>query len=550
MFFFLVLVVAHRGAWQVPGKVITILTLLGCAGTLFFFGYVEYYTFVYVGIGFYCYTALAYYEGRVSIYVPIAAFLLSVGFHFLAAVLLPSLLYLVLSHWSTAVRQLTFRRMLVFIGISAIVLFVVYLLIEPLPGVRSLFIPLLRDGEQTYSLLSAYRLVDLVNEQLLLSQVGVVFLGVAMTVFRKKIEWNKPQCIFLSFATAYMFMLNLSGQTLFGMGIDWDIFAVVGLICTLLGIYLIVPVLQKSEWGWNVAGMVVGSVLVSTVPRIMVNVPSDVAVERFKNLIALDATHLKWGNMEYRYETLRKYYQERKQEAEEFETIQTLIAYTHGDPREYERLRAFIGSKSFAKYREPFLHALDGLSHAFEESKQSLTAKLDTLNDKLRLLYDVYARFLVVGAAFCKLDIHRQGEEFKTTFPLLPQGYELLGWHYLLKSVYTVAIENFRQSYAMDTLRLNTLIGIGKTFLGPAKSAHGQDLQAYGSGALHFYEKALAVQQRPWLVIYGETGYLYLGFGQNAKARKYFEQYLTEDNTSEYAQRIEAELSKLQGSVR
>ncbi len=64
------------------------------------------------------------------------------------------------------------------------------------------------------------------------------------------------------------------------------------------------------------------------------------------------------------------------------------------------------------------------------------------------------------------------------------------------------------------------------------------------------FEKALAVQPKPWMVIDGEVGYLYLRFGEYAKAQRYFERYLEVDNTSAGAQGIKRELSKLHGGVR
>ncbi len=548
MFFLLVLTIVHRATRQVSEKVTVIVTLLSCAGTLFFFTYIEYYAFVYVSIGFYCYTALAYYQGRVSISVPIVAFLLSVGFHFLSLVLLPSLLYLLLSHWFTKVRQMVFRRAVLFIGISAVFLFVIYLIIEPLPAARPFFIPLMRDGEQTYSLLSHYRVVDLLNEQFLVSQIGLIFLVVAVLFLRNRIEWSQRGYIFLLFSSSYMVMLNLSGQTAFGMGIDWDIFAAVGLVYTLLGIYLVLPVLQKSQWRWNVASMTIGSIGMSLLPWIVVNVNSDMAVERFENLIDLDAAHLKVWNMEYRYETVRKYYQHEKREAEEFEAIQKLIARTRGDPREYHKLLMFVGERGLTKYRGQFLSALDSLSYAVEESKQAHGVRTDTLflSEKLRPLCDVYARFLIMGAQFYRLDIQRQGEQLRASFPQLPQGYEILGWYYLLKEDYNVALGNFQQSYGIDTLRYNTLVGLGKIFYHLGEQAgQARESQTCASKALYFYEKALAFQPQPSILIDGDIGYLYLLLGQSANARKYFEWYLQLDNTSEYAGGIKQELSKL-----
>jgi len=558
LFFFLVLTIAHHATRQVSEKVIVIITLLSCAGTLFFFGYIEYYTFVYVGVAFYCYSALAYCDGRVSIYVPMIAFLLSVGLHLLALALLPSLLYLMLSHRSRKVRQLTFRRALLVISISAVVLFLIYLFAylfpEPLPTVRrarSFFVPLLRLGEHTYTLLSHYRLFDLVNEWVLVSQIGLVFLAVIVFFLRKKIEWNQQRYIFLLFATAYMIMLNLSANAAFSIGIDWDIFAVAGLVYTLLGIYLVVPLIQKSQWRWNVASMVIGSAVISILPWIVVNVNSDLAVERFKNLIELDAAHLPVWPMEYRYETVRKYYLHQKREYEEFEAIQTLIAYTHGDPKEYDKLFMFIAEKGSMKYKEPFLRAVDSLSDAVKKSEQAYSGKTYTTvpSDKVRLLYDVYARFLIFGASTYHLEIQVQGEQFKKSFPFLPQGYEILGWHYFLKEEYNVAMENFRRSYSMDTLRINTLIGLGKTYYAlVAKGARAQELQIYASNALYFYEKASAIQPQPWILIDGEIGYLYLLLGQKARARDYFERYLKVDNASSYAKGIKQELLKLQSS--
>lgn len=562
VFIFVLLKFTEQYSRDAGLRLVVFVTILCCGGTLFFFGYVEYYVIHYLSVFVYMVVALRTLERRSRLWLPTVLCCVALGLHLMSLCLLPSLVYLYADRflerrWQ---RSVTFKHVALIYAVT-VVLLVGYYFIGGEYRKNGFFIPFKQyEGLGSYTLLSSAHLIDLGNELLVLSGVGIALLIAALTVWRREVAWSRKEVLFLLLVTGYFFALFVSYSSGFWMR-DWDIYGVFGLSLTLLGLYCLRGVMGKPkprEMRNYLEYVLVGSAVVGFVPWVLVNVVGEKAIERYENMVLLNQTTVNAATYDYSYayEVLRKYYHNRKDDRKEYEVLQRMIVL-NGDPGACDKLLMFI--KGSPKYRDVFLCALDSLSHAVEESERALTVRTNNLllTENQRFLYDVYARFLIVGAVAYNLDIQRQGEEFKTAFPLLPHGYELLGFHYVIKRDCKTALEYFGQSYAMDTLRINTLIGLGKTFYRLtrdaqlAQGAQDQELQTYASRALYFYEKALAVQERPWiLVIDGDVGYLYLMCGKYANARKYFERYLETDSTSTYAQGIKRELSKLQGSVR
>jgi tetratricopeptide (TPR) repeat protein len=285
-----------------------------------------------------------------------------------------------------------------------------------------------------------------------------------------------------------------------------------------------------------------------------VNVSPERASTRFKDILRMDEECVPNQNVAPGYENLRKYYQQRRLESEEYGVIQKLIEYTKGNPGEYDKLLMFMTLKSAARYRKPFLDALDSLSVAVQHSKQRLSKGEDTLSwaAKERFLFDAYCRFLIAGRVFYDIDIQQQGEMLKAGLPTLPYGYEVLGWHYSLKEEDASALKGFEASYGMDSIRINTLLGLGMTYcrLVVRNNATNEQLQKFASAGLYCFERALAIQPKPWLLMDHQVGYLYLWLGQYAKAREYFQRYLKGDSSSTSAQWVKSQLSELDRSGR
>ncbi len=138
-----------------------------------------------------------------------------------------------------------------------------------------------------YTLFSPSHLLDFLNQQLLVSPVGMALLFVFL-VFKPKVP-NRESCLF-------RFLLTVSlGQLLFnflvnpGLGAprDWDLFASVGLGYTLLGLYLFSQVTVQMKTGYLKLGLITVALLF-TLPWIVINADSDMSVSRFRHLLDLD----------------------------------------------------------------------------------------------------------------------------------------------------------------------------------------------------------------------------------------------------------------------
>lgn len=534
-------------------RMVAFVAMLSCAGTLLFFGYIEHYAFISVGILGYCYVGVRCLRQKNSIWTVTLVLMLCIALHYVAACLIPSWLLLVWHQYLGRQRPLRLKPLLLSIAVSGVILFGVYLLFffviwRDYSSGGGKFIALVERSGIGYTLFSTEHVIDIVNELFLTAPIGMLLLVIGLMCCWKELAWGKPEVLFLFAVAVYLLMMLVSLNTLLGMARDWDIFSVSGLAITLWAVHLWTGIWSERRYLFSVV-TITGVGLTGLGAWIALNASEKMSSARYAGILTLDEHCIHRGSVEHGYENLRKYYSQRDMEQKEHETIQKLIQVTNGDPGEYSKLLMFVGSTNPRKYRESFLQALESLSHAVDDSTHTLTMKKDgsSLKGQTRSLYDVYARFLIVGSVYYNLDLQRKGELLKTSFPELPFGYEVLGWQYLVKKDYHLALMNFQQSYAMDTLRTNTLIGLGKTYLRlmEGKGAEGVESQSYASNALHFYEKALAIERKPWILIDGELGYLYLMFGEYAEAQEHFERYLEADNSSAYAQRVKVELSKL-----
>jgi tetratricopeptide (TPR) repeat protein len=344
--------------------------------------------------------------------------------------------------------------------------------------------------------------------------------------------------------------MTVSLNSLLGMARDWDIFSVVGLLVSLWALCL-----WKEIWGKQghkfIVAATVGVGVTCLVGWVGVNVSSERASTRFKDVLRMDEECVPKQNVAPGYENLRKYYQQRRLESEEYGVIQKLIEYTKGDPAEYDKLFTFVGAANPSRCKNVLLGAIDNLSGAVERSKRTLPANKDSshVSDKQRFLYDVYTRALISTGGVYGIDIGQQADKLRVDLPRLPYGYELSGWHHFFKGNYDSSLASFHSSYSLDTSRINTLLG--KTFYWLShryqteSGAQSEEGQALASKALYFYEKALGIQPKPWLLIDDEVGYLYLFLGNREKAREYFQRYLEVDNSSQDAEGIKRVLSYL-----
>ncbi len=256
--------------------------------TQLFLGYVEHYTLTYVSILAYLYFSLRYLQGKSKIRLPILFCALSIGLYFASASLLPSLFFLFALKRKKGELVFSMRRALpylfILIFLFALAIFYVW---SMNPAILDIFVPLFKGASEApnYTLFSPEHLLDMINQHLLLSAIGVILiLGVA-AVYKKKITFKNSIILFLIIAFVGQFSYHFLIDPKFGAVRDWDMFSHVGLAYTLLGAYLFVNIVQSKRYS---AIVLIFTAFLSTLPWFLVNANTERAIGRFKYLVNLD----------------------------------------------------------------------------------------------------------------------------------------------------------------------------------------------------------------------------------------------------------------------
>jgi hypothetical protein len=318
LFVFLALWLSHILGKENKEKVFAFVVLVSMGSVQLFFGYIESYSLVYAGMMAYFLLSFLYLKGRCGIFFPSLALLFSVSLHLSAAYFLPSLIYLHLVNSQKEKRQFNFKKilnlafMLFLVGVG----FVILSRNNPNPrSVTTYLIPLVGDGNAPYSLFSGAHLVDMINEQLLLSPVGII-LWTIVIFFARKINFKDRVVTFFIIVTLFSFMFALILDPKLGYARDWDLFSSTGLGYTLLGIYLGLNSFRQAKirkLNYIILALTF-TALFSTLPWIYVNAQESRSVERFKALLDLDVERSAYG-----HEILALYYRDRRLVNEEME---------------------------------------------------------------------------------------------------------------------------------------------------------------------------------------------------------------------------------------
>ncbi len=318
LFVFLALWFSHLLGKQNKQKVFAFVILVSMGSVQLFFGYVESYTLVYIGIMAYFLFSLRFLESRCSLIFPSLALFFSISLHISAVYLLPSLIYLHLVNSQKEKKQFSFKKILnvVFILLLVGTGFAILSNKNPNPtSVTTYLIPLAGNESDPYSLFSGAHLVDMINEQLLLSSAGII-LWVGVIFFVRKINFKDKVVTFFVIATLFSFMFAFLMDPKLGYARDWDLFSSTGLGYTLLGIYLGINYFRQTKikkLNYMILALA-STALFSTLPWIYVNAQEDKAVERFKALLDLDVERSGYG-----HEILAYYYRDKKLVNEEME---------------------------------------------------------------------------------------------------------------------------------------------------------------------------------------------------------------------------------------
>jgi len=321
--------------------------------TQLFLGYAEHYTLAYVSVFAYLYFSLRYIQGKVKIFLPILFCLLSIGFHFSSAYLLPSLFFLFILRRKNQELVFSLKRVFPYVLILILVsILTIYYVRSKNPILLEIFVPLLsgRPYAPEHTLFSFPHLLDILNQHLLLSPVGIILLLSTGMVFKNRIRFINPIVPFLVIVSIAQLFYHFAVDPKLGAGRDWDLFSDMGLTYTLLGIYLFIRLSQSNRYA---ATILVFTALLSTSPWFALNANTEKGIERFRDLLDLDLKRSFSGR-----NTLVYYFQQQKRFTE-VERIQTEISKAFPEDSLTRAARTHIELGDFDKAEELLKKAIE-----------------------------------------------------------------------------------------------------------------------------------------------------------------------------------------------
>lgn len=186
-------------------KLFVLSILVSMGSILLFLGYAEHYSLTYAGILAYLYLGLRYLERRGSIFSVTVIFILSCFLHLLTLSLFPSLVFLYLWRSDAKTKELHISPKRIFLcsllGLSTVVGIYIYIMkYGKIGSLLTITVPLATAGSSRpyYSLLSPAHLLDILNEQLLISPVGLLLLTMVIMFSLNKTELKDKVFQFLA----------------------------------------------------------------------------------------------------------------------------------------------------------------------------------------------------------------------------------------------------------------------------------------------------------------------------------------------------------------
>ena len=408
-------------------RVFVFLLLASMGSIQLFFGYVESYTLLYVTIMAYFLFSLWFLQGKCSLVFPSLTLFLCIGLHLSALYLLPSTLYLCMAKSEKEKKTFNLEGLFSAVFILLLVgagLFILNTHNPEKTGATSYFMSLFGSQEDPYSLFSFAHLLDIINEQLLLSPAGIILWAVVILCARK-INFRNKMVIFFMIVILSSFLLAFLIDPELGYGRDWDLFSSTALGYTLLGVYLMLQYLRKSKIKKTnyLILAIVATTLFSTLPWVYVNAREDKAVERFKALLEVDRVRSGYGHeiLAYYYEGQGLLNEEAKQWEMAFSVVNN-IRYAVNLGRSYRELgrhpeaiamfnQAIQMDPNFAKSYLNLGHVLFDIGEYDEAQKQFQMAI-----DRDPYLWDAYTN---KGASLIKI------QRYEDAVKVLESGIQL-----------------------------------------------------------------------------------------------------------------------------
>lgn len=510
-----------------------------------FFGYAEHYPLLCCGILIYLFYSLKYLRGETTIFIPAIIFFILIPLHFFSLYLFPSILFLFLFSGEGKSLKDVFKRRSTQIALLFFLLLLVGIALyvrEHSWFVFRYLVPLFK-GSYTgpnYTLFSPAHISDFLNEQLLVSPVGLALVLVFL-IFMPKLSVTKDR--------VFQFLLIVSvAQLLFiflinpGLGAprDWDLFASVGLGYTLLALYLFSRTPPHPKVSYLKLNLVIVALLF-TLPWILINADPDRSVTRFRNLLDLDPKKSRNGHFILagyfdrigKPEEMDRENRMIKEKFPEVELVNEGISLLlEGDfDQAYQRFtRSIQISPDFAEGRVglgQYYFKIGNLEQAEKE-----------LNKSLQLKPDYNRTYVYLGDVYMQKQEFKKAEKFYSRSMKLgsddPRLFNNLGILYVQLGKLDKAISFYQKAIAKS-----------KDF---AESHYGLAYVYYRQGKLKesLRQTNLLLQIDPNFALgYYQLGLTYAGLGRKKEAIFAYQRYLEMQPNDPKAKHIRESIERL-----
>jgi tetratricopeptide (TPR) repeat protein len=288
MLFFIGLLADFWGEHRTE-KIFIYLILLGMGSIQLFFGYAEHYSFSYLFVFIFILSSWGYLEGKVHWFFPLFVFVLAASSHLSSLILFPSLLFL-FSDKRKNMPGLTARNLLLG-GLGLLFLVLGVFFYRKFGWTKPpFFVPFTQDRYLApgYLLFSPSHLIDFLNQQLLVSPVGLaMILALSIGGVFSSLAQDKT-FRFLLLVSISQLVFNFVVDPALGAARDWDMFSQASLGYTCLGLWVFLHRFRgKSNFGY-LSLILVLTTLYSTFPWVAVNSGTNSSITRFQNLLDLD----------------------------------------------------------------------------------------------------------------------------------------------------------------------------------------------------------------------------------------------------------------------
>jgi len=253
-----------------------------------FFGYVENYALLVLAMSYYVWCALSYLNGRGPLLCVMLSCLIAMCVHLSAALLLPSLAFVVV----VGFRQRGERGFWGEVLAAGLVAATVLTFLSRLGGGYDLPKTLLAiigriatpDSDAPGYIGSGAHALDMFNEQLLIGPLGLALLAAGLMGLRWSRGSQTVRLFLMTLAGSCVVVTLLAGDSNLGYARNWDLLAPTGFVFALAGLFLLLEQIRTARFRHLALAAAVAISLFHPAPWIGVNASLDRGLARFARL--------------------------------------------------------------------------------------------------------------------------------------------------------------------------------------------------------------------------------------------------------------------------